>query len=169
MTIQNEDRQIQNFAKKEKKMKQKTFNLVMVLMFVVAAFGINVQSVNASSNQAAGNSVFPGAIVCGTLHGWGMWRNTQDISTARTIYFEPSRTGTHRLQFNTYGNWPNGKMTPYWSNDNGKTWNSWSSVYFRWDTNIPITYLRTDTTKTIYKFVFSGGQKTYISYRFYCQ
>lgn len=151
--------------------KRKMLSLMVLLVFLVSVIAVKTNKVEASTVQASVNYVYPGSVRCGSLSGWGYWRNTADIRYPRTIYFEPARTGMHSIQFYTYGQWPSGSMTPSWSNDSGRTWNTWqwSPGYFNWNTGTITLNLRTDTTRTIYKFVFSGQQNTYIAYRFYCK
>lgn len=156
-------------------MKTKIFNIVVVFALLLTFVGASFQVASAGPAEAASEAVIAGSVRCGTLKGWGVWRDTASIQKIyRTVYFEPERVGTHRINF--YLNGFRGVMTPYWSNDGGKTWNSWS-----WNSSggiiqdeMPwITYytvnLRTDTTKTIYKFVFFSDYPGYVTYRFYCQ
>jgi hypothetical protein len=153
-------------------MKKRLFNLAMALMIVLIFFGENVQSAFASTPESIDHALITGSVQCGSLKGWGVWRSTENIAMInRTVFFEPSRVGTHKIQFYAVGAWADGVMTPYWSNDGGKKWVSWkwSPGYYK-DNTVTLD-LRTDTTSTIYKFVFYSGTSTkkVVWYRFYCK
>lgn len=158
-------------------MNHKLVNLAIAFMIIVTVLGTGVHSAKASMYQSPTDLAITGSIRCGTLHGWGVWRATDSVSSiSRTIYFEPNRSGMHKIDFYTLGSWAEVRMTPYWSNDGEKTWSSWGWSSAGYPPNIfrgneVVLNLRTDSTSTAYKFVFYGynPNKMVVWYRFYCQ
>ena len=161
-------------------MKQKLLNSLIIMILVTMVFAPITHGASALSSHPSEDAyVYSGSIRCGTLKdSWSNnLRRTENIYLVpRTVYFEPERIGTHQIRFFLDGGY-DAIMTPYWSNDGGKTWKSWkwSPGYIRAGDDPKTLSLRTDSTKTIYKFVFytstlprNAEKASYAYYRFYC-
>jgi hypothetical protein len=132
-------------------------------------FFSNKDVVQATNPLPITGSFISGSIRCGSLYGWGSGRYTSNVNTPRTIYFEPARSGTHKISFDGYRT----QMTPYWSNDGGKTWHPWNwnnnHNYYtsEWPRSSTVK-LWTGSRNIIYKFVFYSHVPQSVYYKFYC-